>query len=189
MKIPNMLTILRILLIPIIAGLLLSDGVIENTAAAIIFIIAIITDWLDGKIARKYGQKSIFGTFMDPIADKMLILTAFFILSARQLIPIWMPLLMLFREFLVSGVRQVASTESKPVGANWMGKTKFILQALIGTYGMLIFWITTDICTAPTCYPILQQIMYYATLIQIILSYIFVIRFINWHKEKVLADI
>ena len=96
-----------------------------------LFTAAAISDYLDGYIANKCpAQRSVFGTFFDPLVDKMMILSLYIIFGALRIIPLWLVLLLLFRELMVTGIRQVCSTQGKTVGANWMGKAKFVLQTL-----------------------------------------------------------
>lgn len=138
MNIPNKLTVLRVILVPIfilvayigIPGAILG---ISNTfwVMNIIFIIASITDKLDGSIARKHNLVTDFGKFLDPIADKILVLSALIMLVEFGKIPAWIPIIVLFREFLVSGYRLVATQSSgKVIAANIWGKVKTVTQMI-----------------------------------------------------------
>lgn len=119
MNLPNKLTIFRIILVPImviihycaILGLISGDFLnipIENWIIVIIFSIASYTDHLDGKIARKNNQITTFGKFADPLADKILVLSAMLILLEKGMIPAWIPIIVVIREFVVSGYRLIA---------------------------------------------------------------------------------
>ena len=111
MNLPNKLTILRVILIPFFVFFLISpffDGY-GNYIALAIFIIASLTDMADGKIARKYNLVTNFGKFMDPLADKLLVCSAMICLVDLKLIPVWVVLIIIAREFIISGFRLVAS--------------------------------------------------------------------------------
>ena len=112
MNLPNKLTVLRVLLIPFfVAALLWEHG--ENQtmrwAAVLIFVVASLTDLLDGKIARKYNMVTNFGKFMDPLADKLLVCSALICLIELGQLPAWMVIVIISREFIISGFRLVAS--------------------------------------------------------------------------------
>jgi len=140
MNIANKLTILRILLIPffIICFYIPSWTVpvtIFNFAttpshmiALLIFIIAALTDWLDGYLARKLDLISDFGKFMDPLADKMLTTAAFLIFIDQNLIASWIIFIVLTREFIVSGLRMAAASKGVVIAAGFLGKFKTVLQ-------------------------------------------------------------
>jgi CDP-diacylglycerol--glycerol-3-phosphate 3-phosphatidyltransferase len=127
---PNWLTFLRILALPALILLTLSPGRILGVAAALLFSAAAITDLLDGYIARKTGQVSSFGKLVDPIADKILVSTAFIMLVHLQRVPAWMVALIIAREFAVSGLRAYAGTQNIVIAADFSGKVKTTLQIL-----------------------------------------------------------
>jgi CDP-diacylglycerol--glycerol-3-phosphate 3-phosphatidyltransferase len=186
MKVPNMLTLIRFLLIPLVALMLYSNDPNLVLISIGIFIFAIITDWADGYIARNFNLKSKFGTFFDPIVDKMLILTMFFIFSDLKLIPLWMILLILFREFLVTGIRQVCSTGTKIVGANWMGKTKFSLQAIAIVYLQLFLYFRLHRASNVLFN---ETAAFYFVLVVVIVSLAFALNFLYWHRKEILEGI
>ena len=136
MNLPNKLTVLRIVLV--LAMLVIAyvpiPGEFLHIATTmwilnIIFIAASITDKLDGSLARKNNQITDFGKFLDPIADKMLVLTAMLILVEKGLLPAWIPVITLLREFMVSGYRMLsAGKEGKVIAANYWGKLKTVTQ-------------------------------------------------------------
>lgn len=138
MNLPNKLTILRILLVPImvIIPYLKIQGVfwdipISFLIMELIFIIASITDKLDGTIARKRNLVTTFGKFLDPIADKILVLAALIILVELGKIPGWIPIIVLFREFVVSGYRLIAvGNGGKVIAASIWGKLKTVSQMI-----------------------------------------------------------
>ena len=138
MNLPNKLTILRILLVPIMVILTFINinatflGVsITYWLLNIIFIIASYTDHLDGKIARKNNQITTFGKFADPLADKILVLAAMLILVEDGNLPAWIPIVVIFREFVVSGYRLVAVEKGgKVIAASIWGKLKTVTQMI-----------------------------------------------------------
>lgn len=138
MNTPNKLTVLRILLVPIMV--ILSFFEIPGKVLwvpmtmflmDIVFVIASITDKLDGYLARKNNQVTDFGKFLDPIADKILVIAAMVILVGMQRLPAWIPIIVIFREFLVSGYRMMAAgKKGKVVAANKWGKLKTVTQMI-----------------------------------------------------------
>ena len=139
MNLPNKLTIFRIILVPImvIIPYLGIDGQCFGIPVSwliidLIFIIASITDKLDGTIARKFNLVTTFGKFLDPIADKILVLAAFIMLVDFGKIPAWIPIIVLFREFVVSGYRLIASQQGgKVIAASVWGKLKTVTQMVV----------------------------------------------------------
>lgn len=126
MNLPNKLTMARVIAVPFfIAAYLLHF----NLIAFVIFILASITDMLDGKIARKYNLVTNFGKIMDPLADKVLVYSAF-CLMVPQFVPSWMLIIILAREFTVSGMRTVAASEGIVIAAGMSGKIKTVLQMI-----------------------------------------------------------
>lgn len=186
MNIPNFLTIVRFFLIPVIGFLMYSKDPNYVLASLVIFVFAVFTDWLDGYIARNYNKKTTFGTFFDPLVDKMLILTMLFLFVDLDMLPLWMILLVLFREFLVTGVRQVCSKPKKIVGANWMGKTKFIMQALVIIYIQLLIYFNLSELKV-TLFN--ETIAFYFALLMTIVSITFALNFLYWYKKELLSDI
>lgn len=128
--IPNWLTIGRIFSLPIIIILASFPSRAFGIAAAVVFSIAAITDFLDGYIARKTGQVSDFGKLVDPIADKIIVAAAFIMLVHLGRAPAWVVALIISREFAVSGLRAYAGTRNVVIEAGFAGKTKMTLQIL-----------------------------------------------------------
>ena len=124
MNLPNKLTLLRIILIPIFMAVLYWGFPGATYAALAIFIIASLTDLLDGKIARKYNLVTDFGKFADPLADKMLVVAAMLWFVENGQMPGWALLIVILREFAVSGLRMVASDQGRVIAAGWSGKVK-----------------------------------------------------------------
>ena len=131
MNLPNKLTIFRIILVPIMAIIPFFNFDIKWIVIDIIFILASITDKLDGYIARSKNQITTFGKFIDPIADKILVLAAMLILVEDNRLPAIIPIIVLFREFIVSGYRLVAVEKGgKVIAASVWGKLKTVTQML-----------------------------------------------------------
>ena len=140
MNLPNKLTILRVIMIPFFVAALLYDGGANQNmryVAAALFIIASLTDMLDGKIARKYNLVTNFGKFMDPLADKLLVCSALICMIELRELPAWMVIIIISREFIISGFRLVASDNGVVIAASYWGKFKTTFQ-MIGVV-LLIF--------------------------------------------------
>ena len=130
MNLPNKLTTFRVILIPFFVFFMLAPDMtgINHYIAAAIFIVASLTDLLDGKIARKYNLVTNFGKFMDPLADKLLVCSAMICLVDLKLIPVWVVLIIIAREFIISGFRLVASDNGIVIAASYWGKFKTNFQ-------------------------------------------------------------
>lgn len=132
MNLPNKLTMFRVILIPFFVEFLLVDITpVDKWIALAIFIIASLTDMLDGKIARKYNLVTNFGKFMDPLADKLLVCSALVCLVAVDRIPAWMVIVIIAREFIISGFRLVASDNGVVIAASYWGKFKTTFQIIM----------------------------------------------------------
>ena len=131
MNLPNKLTMFRVILIPFfIVFLLVPITPYDKWIALAIFIIASLTDLLDGKIARKYNLVTNFGKFMDPLADKLLVCSALICLIELDKIPSWMVIIIIAREFIISGFRLVASDNGVVIAASYFGKFKTTFQMI-----------------------------------------------------------
>ena len=133
MNLPNKLTILRVIMIPFFVFFLLCQGGENRTfrmIAVVLFIIASLTDLLDGKIARKYNMVTNFGKFMDPLADKLLVCSALICLIGLGQLPAWMVIVIISREFIISGFRLVASDNGVVIAASYWGKFKTTFQMI-----------------------------------------------------------
>lgn len=143
MNLPNKLTTLRVILVPFfVAALLLPEyfpnnelfggnAVVWQYLALVIFIAASVTDALDGHIARKYNLITNFGKFMDPLADKLLVCSAMICLIDLKMIPSWIVVIIIAREFIISGFRLVASDNGVVIAASYWGKFKTVSQMLM----------------------------------------------------------
>ena len=133
MNLPNKLTIFRVILIPFFVVFLLLDPSNQTYRyiADAIFIIASLTDMLDGKIARKYNLVTNFGKFMDPLADKLLVSAAMICLIATGQLAAWIVIVIISREFIISGFRLIASDNGIVIAASYWGKFKTVFQMLM----------------------------------------------------------
>lgn len=133
MNLPNKLTIMRVIMIPFFVAALMVEGGANPTfryVAAAIFIVASLTDMLDGKIARKYNLVTNFGKFMDPLADKLLVCSALICMIELGQLPAWMVIIIISREFIISGFRLVASDNGVVIAASYWGKFKTTFQMI-----------------------------------------------------------
>ena len=131
MNLPNKLTIIRVCLIPFFVAALLFDHGNNYTmriVANVLFIVASLTDLFDGKIARKYNLVTNFGKFMDPLADKLLVCSALICLIELGQLPAWVVIIIISREFIISGFRLVAADNGVVIAASYLGKFKTTFQ-------------------------------------------------------------
>src|ERR1700758_1788898 len=163
MNLPNSLTILRIFFVPLLVAALVQENVVLNLGpwrvtnewlALAIFLSAAATDLLDGYLARRWRQITTIGTLLDPIADKLLVSSALIALVQVRAVAAWMVVLIVGREFAVSGLRQIAAAEGYTIKASDLGKTKMASQVVavscmvlavrhpaLRTPGMVLMWI------------------------------------------------
>ena len=161
MNLPNKLTVFRVILIIPFVLFLLTDlgGDYSDWISLAIFIIASLTDMLDGKIARKYNLVTNFGKFMDPLADKLLVSAALICLIEMERIPAWIVVIIISREFIISGFRLIASDNNIVIAASYWGKFKTTFQMIMVCL-MLVNISALDVVT--------QIIMWIATALTII---------------------
>ena len=133
MNLPNKLTLFRVILIPFFVAFLLINpaSATFRLIAVAIFIVASLTDMLDGKIARKYNLVTNFGKFMDPLADKLLVCSAMICLVATEQLPAWIVIIIVAREFIISGFRLIAVENGVVIAANYWGKFKTVFQMIM----------------------------------------------------------
>ena len=131
MNLANKLTLLRVALIPVFLAVLYIGFPYSNYVAILIFILAAITDFADGYIARSRGQVTDFGKLMDPLADKMLVLSAMIWLVQQGTLPAWAALIVIFREFLITSVRMIAKGKGRVISAGLSGKIKTVVAMVL----------------------------------------------------------
>lgn len=149
LNLPNIITMARIAAIPLLCFLLLSpgreNGLLQPPGrdycfwAAALFAVASVTDWLDGYLARRMGIVTVFGKFLDPIADKLIVMAALIMILPFDRVPAWMVLVILGREMIITGLRGIASTEGIVIPASNLGKFKTIFQ-LVAIIGLLLHY-------------------------------------------------
>jgi CDP-diacylglycerol--glycerol-3-phosphate 3-phosphatidyltransferase len=137
-NVPNVLTVLRILAVPVIVVALLGESPDGDLLAAIVFALAALTDGLDGYIARSRGSVTTFGKLMDPIADKLLIVAALVALVSLDRLAAWVAMVIIAREIAVTGLRGLAVEQGVVISASWLGKLKTVLQ--VAAVFALIIW-------------------------------------------------
>ena len=130
MTLPNILTCLRVLLIPVFMVLAYQNNMPCDIAALIVYVVACLTDYVDGNLARKNNQVTNFGKFMDPVADKLLVMAALLLFVEDGTIAAWMVAIILGREFIVSALRMVAASEGLVIAANMWGKAKTMITMI-----------------------------------------------------------
>lgn len=130
MNLPNKLTVLRVIMVPFFVFFMLTNvgGPANKWIALILFCVASLTDMLDGKIARKYNLVTNFGKFMDPLADKLLVCSAMIGMIEMGKLPAWIVIVIIAREFIISGFRLVASDNGIVIAASYWGKFKTVFQ-------------------------------------------------------------
>ena len=137
MNLPNTITLFRLVLTAVFCVAASTEGLVGYAIALSAFVLGAISDWLDGYLARRMGLVTSLGKLLDPLADKILVCSGFVYLSAKGLCPVWVTALILCREFLVTGIRQIAIEEGKVIAADQLGKWKttfqltFIITALV----------------------------------------------------------
>jgi CDP-diacylglycerol--glycerol-3-phosphate 3-phosphatidyltransferase len=129
-NVPNLLTLTRILLIPVFVILFATPTPDQSVVAAIVFVVASLTDWLDGYLARRSGQVTKLGKLLDPIADKLLVLSALILLVNVDRVSALVAILIIAREVAVTGIRAIAATEGMIIAAELTGKYKMVLQVV-----------------------------------------------------------
>lgn len=130
LNLPNILTLSRIVAVPVVVVLLLFESKQACFWAAIVFLAASLTDWLDGYLARKWEIVTVLGKFLDPLADKLIVMAALIMLIPLDRVPAWAVFIILARDIIVSGIRSIASSEGIVIDASPLGKYKTIFQMI-----------------------------------------------------------
>ena len=169
MNLPNRLTLLRIVLVPVTAVLVALE---KHTAAGAVFIAAALTDFLDGYIARSRNLITNFGKFMDPLADKLLVVSAMICLTSLGWLPAWFTIIVVAREFFISGFRLIAVENGKVIAAGWWGKFKT-------AFSMIMIIVMVLHIDNPVIYVIEQVLMW----VSLALTVISMIDYVVKNKE------
>lgn len=177
MNLPNKITIFRVVMIPVFLIFLLVPGIpYGNYIATVVFVIACLSDALDGYLARKYHLVTNFGKFMDPLADKLLVCSALICFVELSYMPAWVVIVIIAREFIISGFRLIASDNGVVIAASYWGKFKTIAQMI--TCILLIVQI-------PFAWVVpVEQVMIYLSLILTVISLCEYI----WKNRSVLSE-
>lgn len=185
MNLPNKLTMFRVVLIPFFVFFLLTDvlGAAGDYLALIIFIVASLTDMLDGKIARKYNLVTNFGKFMDPLADKLLVCSAMICLVELKLLAAWIVIVIIAREFIISGFRLIAAEHQIVIAASMWGKFKTTFQ--MAMIILLILNINFDVMIGSV--GVIYILGVIATYIALILTIVSLIDYL-WKNKAVLKE-
>ncbi len=162
MNLPNKLTLLRVFLVPVFVIFMLIPGAWGRWVALAVFIIASLTDTADGYIARKYNLVTDFGKFMDPLADKLLVCAAMICLVATGQLKAWMVIVIISREFIISGFRLIAVEKGVVIAASMWGKVKTVVQ-MVMICALLIH-------AGAVWFRVLEQILIWAALILTVVS-------------------
>jgi len=147
MNLPTQLTVLRIMLTPVFLVLIFTDGFKFKLIAFIVYIIAILTDRYDGIFARKYGTVSKWGKFLDPLADKILVSSAFVAFYILGYIQLWIVIIIVVRDFLITGLRSYALFKNQPVETMYMARVKTFVQ-MISIFIIFVFLIFKELAKA-----------------------------------------
>jgi len=139
LNLPNILTLVRVAAVPVVLILLLSDSRSSGVWAAAIFGIAAVTDFIDGWLARKWGVVTVLGKFLDPLADKLIVMVALIMLIPLDRVPAWAVFIILAREMVVTGLRSIASSEGIVIDASDLGKYKTIYQ-MVAIPGLMLHY-------------------------------------------------
>ena len=182
MTISNKLTIIRIVLVPVLVVLMLLDFKYADIYAAVVFLIASFTDFLDGYLARKRNEVTNFGKFADPIADKVLVISAYLCLVEAQIIPSWAVIIVLAREFIVSALRMSAASQNCVIAADKFGKLKTVAQMISTT--LLILGAHTFMLNTSGVLAVISLVLFYISVALAAFSGIsYVVKYKNLLKD------
>ena len=146
MNLPTRLTVLRIILTPVFVIFLFSDGLNLKFISFFVFVLASLTDWYDGYFAKKYGYVTIWGKFLDPLADKILVSAAFIAFNILGYVKLWIVVVIIFRDFLVTGLRSYALFRKHPIKTISLARVKTFVQ--MGTVYLIYIFLLVDLYSA-----------------------------------------
>lgn len=178
-NLPNALTLARVAAIPAVVLLMQYDNPLNARLAAILFVVASVTDVIDGYLARKYGVTSTFGAFLDPLADKLLVMAVLVTLIPLGRIPSWVVIILLTRELAITGLRGIASTQGMVIAASKFGKSKTAYQ-MTGLTFLLIHYPTLGI----DCHVVGSWLIGIATLVSIYSGVDYMASFVRYSRKK-----
>ena len=182
MSAANLLTAARLFCTAPLVVLMYTDGPAAAWAAFALFLAAMLTDVFDGLLARRSPNRSPLGNYLDPVADKVLLLSAFICLADLGVIPAWMVVLLVAREFVVNGVRAAGAVQGKLVGANWMGKTKTVLQTVAVSAALLGRALATATQPHQAFVDLCHGVAWATTLAVTLAAAVFALVFVWWNR-------
>ncbi len=183
MNLPNKLTLLRIIMIPLFVIFALMNVQWMQYLALVIYVLACLTDMLDGRIARAQNLVTNFGKFADPIADKLLVMSALVVLVESQRMPSWVCIVMLAREFIISGFRLVAAGNGRVIAAGNLGKLKTVFQMAATVALMLLVPVAGAPLLGGFGVVLAKVLMYIAAALTIISGAEYIVKNIDCLKE------
>ncbi len=139
LNLPNQLTLLRVVLSPVFAYLIVSESSLNKQIALIVFVVAALTDWYDGWVARKFGYVSSWGKFLDPLADKVLSSVALLVYVSIGLVDAWMVWIVIVRDFLITGLRSYAEYKDQPIVTSKSAQAKTFGQFVVIYYILILY--------------------------------------------------
>ena len=175
----NALTMSRLLLTVPIVALMHVNGPAAAWTALGLFLLAMLTDVFDGPLARRDPNRSPLGSYLDPVADKVLLMSLFICLAAGGVVPAWMVVVLVAREFVVSGVRSAGAMQGRLVGANWMGKTKTLLQTF--AIGFALGGGAMAVSGAESTGAVFLRLAWWTTLVVTVAATVFAAVFVRWN--------
>ena len=184
MNAANLLTASRLVLTAPIIVLMVADRPWAAWAAFGVFIAAMLTDVFDGMLARRDPNRSPLGTYLDPVADKVLLTSIFICLAHLGALPLWTALVFVVREFVVNGVRSAGAAQGKVVGANWMGKTKTFLQTIAISFALCGRAVALPAAGGPPPFASLcLNVAWWITCVVAVAAAIFAAVFVWWNRS------
>lgn len=137
----NIITISRLFLAPVFLVCILIDSPTAVSWSVIIYLVAALTDWLDGYLARKFGEVTSHGVFLDPLADKVLTTSAFIALVVHDIVPLWMVVVIIVRDFGVTAMRSIADDRGMSMQTSYVAKVKTFSQMIVIAWALILFWL------------------------------------------------
>ncbi len=145
----NIVTISRLFLAPVFLVCILIDSPTAVSWSVIIYLVAALTDWLDGYLARKFGEVTSHGVFLDPLADKVLTTSAFIALVVHDIVPLWMVVVIIVRDFGVTAMRSIADDRGMSMQTSYVAKVKTFSQMIVIAWALILFWLHKQTPDAP----------------------------------------
>lgn len=146
----NIVTISRLFLAPVFLVCILIDSPTAVTWSVVIYVVAALTDWLDGFLARRYGEVTSHGVFLDPLADKVLTTSAFIALVVHDIVPLWMVVVIIIRDFGVTAMRSIADDRGMMMQTSYAAKVKTFSQMVVIAWALVVFWLHKHDPASPT---------------------------------------